>query len=64
MQALLNHPWPGNIRELDHAVERGVLALPGSYFGPGQHTHLRMAFGNLAAERIEILGERLRGFAI
>jgi DNA-binding NtrC family response regulator len=25
MQALLNHPWPGNIRELDHAVERGVL---------------------------------------
>ena len=25
MHALLNHPWPGNIRELDHAVERGVL---------------------------------------
>src|SRR5262249_26574694 len=25
MQALLDHPWPGNIRELDHAVERGVL---------------------------------------
>ena len=25
LQALLNHPWPGNIRELDHAVERGVL---------------------------------------
>jgi DNA-binding NtrC family response regulator len=25
MQALLLHPWPGNIRELDHAVERGVL---------------------------------------
>src|SRR6058998_2210292 len=23
LQALLDHPWPGNIRELDHAVERG-----------------------------------------
>jgi DNA-binding NtrC family response regulator len=25
MNALIDHPWPGNIRELDHAVERGVL---------------------------------------
>jgi DNA-binding NtrC family response regulator len=25
MQLLLEHSWPGNIRELDHAVERGVL---------------------------------------
>jgi len=25
MQMLLSHPWPGNIRELDHAVERAVL---------------------------------------
>ncbi len=25
MQLLLGHPWPGNIRELDHAVERAVL---------------------------------------
>ena len=25
MQLLLEHAWPGNIRELDHAVERGVL---------------------------------------
>src|SRR6266852_1123874 len=25
MQALLDHPWPGNIRELEHAVERSVL---------------------------------------
>ena len=25
MQVLLEHPWPGNIRELDHAVERSVL---------------------------------------
>ena len=25
LQALLEHAWPGNIRELDHAVERAVL---------------------------------------
>jgi DNA-binding NtrC family response regulator len=28
-QVLLEHPWPGNIRELDHSVERGVLLAPG-----------------------------------
>jgi DNA-binding NtrC family response regulator len=25
MQVLLNHGWPGNIRELEHAIERAVL---------------------------------------
>ena len=29
MQALLEHPWPGNIRELGHAVERAVLMARG-----------------------------------
>src|SRR5262249_4661458 len=29
-QALLRHPWPGNIRELLHVVERAVLAAPQS----------------------------------
>jgi DNA-binding NtrC family response regulator len=29
MQALLAHSWPGNIRELDHAVERAVLMAAG-----------------------------------
>jgi DNA-binding NtrC family response regulator len=29
IQVLLNHPWPGNIRELNHAVERGVLMAQG-----------------------------------
>lgn len=29
MQALLEHPWPGNIRELGHAVERAVLLARG-----------------------------------
>ena len=42
--------------------DRGVLALPGPYFGPGQERHLRVAIANVAADRIAGLGERLRGF--
>jgi aspartate/methionine/tyrosine aminotransferase len=30
----------------------GVLALPGSYFGPGQDSHLRMAFANVTTPAI------------
>jgi aspartate/methionine/tyrosine aminotransferase len=44
--------------------ERGVLALPGPYFGPGQERHLRVAIANVGAERIGELGERLKGFAL
>jgi DNA-binding NtrC family response regulator len=29
LQAMLEHQWPGNIRELDHAVERAVLMSDG-----------------------------------
>ena len=30
MRALTEYPWPGNIRELDHAIERAVLLARGS----------------------------------
>ena len=30
IQALLNHSWPGNIRELSHVVERSVLMAQGA----------------------------------
>src|ERR1700683_5667964 len=29
LQVLLDHPWPGNIRELDHSIERAVLLAEG-----------------------------------
>jgi DNA-binding NtrC family response regulator len=29
LQMMMEHPWPGNIRELDHAVERAVLMAQG-----------------------------------
>jgi len=65
--AYVRHPFAGETAAAvaeKLAVERGVLALPGSYFGAGQATHLRMAFGNIDVAGIEALGERLRGFAI
>ncbi len=30
MQAMLDYEWPGNIRELEHTIERGVLLAAGS----------------------------------
>lgn len=33
MQALLGYPWPGNIRELEHTIERAVLLAPGPTIG-------------------------------
>jgi DNA-binding NtrC family response regulator len=31
MRALLDHPWLGNVREMDHVVERAVLMAQGEY---------------------------------
>ncbi|WP_018952912.1 sigma-54-dependent transcriptional regulator [Thioalkalivibrio sulfidiphilus] len=43
-QALLRHPWPGNIRELKHAIERACILSPGPllqaealFDEPGEH---------------------------
>src|SRR6476619_4936200 len=35
MQALLEHSWTGNIRELDHAIERSVLLAQGDLVRAG-----------------------------
>ncbi|WP_029029953.1 aminotransferase [Salinarimonas rosea] len=60
--AYVRHPWPGTpaaetAKRL--AVERGVLMLPGSFFGPGQEDYLRVAFANVDAQRLAMVGERL-----
>ena len=65
--ANLKHPFPGVpswkvAREL--AMTRGVLALPGSYFGPGQDEHMRFAFANVGVETITELPARLAGFSV
>jgi DNA-binding NtrC family response regulator len=33
MQALMNYPWPGNIRELENAIERGCATSRGPVIG-------------------------------
>lgn len=63
--AYVQHPFhavPGREVAERLAIERGVLALPGSYFGPGQDTHLRVAFANATVEMIGELPGRLAGF--
>jgi aspartate/methionine/tyrosine aminotransferase len=46
------------------AEERGVLGLPGSFFGPGQDTHVRIAFANVDRAAIATLGERFAGLSL
>jgi DNA-binding NtrC family response regulator len=62
MQALLDHPWPGNIRELDHAVERGVLMAQGSMIRLGE---LGLRIDRDASSRMEDMSlEEVEGFLI
>lgn len=42
------------------ARERGVVCIPGAYFGEGQERYLRLAFANADVASIELLAERLR----
>nr|WP_210261224.1 aminotransferase [Enterovirga sp. DB1703] len=61
--AYVRHPYRGRsamaVAEA-LATERGVIALPGSAFGPGQDAYLRLAFANVEAERIAEVAGRLR----
>ncbi|MBR0673131.1 aminotransferase [Neoroseomonas soli] len=41
------------------AVERGLLGLPGPFFGPGQERHLRLAFANASEDVIAQVPSRL-----
>ena len=62
LQAMLDHPWPGNIRELDHAVERGVLMATGSMIRLGE---LGLRIDRDQTSRIEDMSlEEVEGFLI
>ncbi|MBI3450513.1 MAG: sigma-54-dependent Fis family transcriptional regulator [Acidobacteria bacterium] len=50
LQALLEHAWPGNIRELDHAVERAVLMARGDTV---KIADLALRAGKESATRLE-----------
>lgn len=64
--AYVRHPFAGVPAERVAealARQRGVLGLPGSYFGPGQDNHLRFAFANADEAAISSLPERLANLA-
>jgi DNA-binding NtrC family response regulator len=52
MQLLLGHAWPGNIRELDHAIERAVLLAQGDTV---RAADFALRAGSGAAQRLEDL---------
>jgi len=59
----VEHPFgavPGEDVAERLAGRHGVLALPGSFFGPGQDRYLRVAFANVGAAVIGTLPDRLR----
>ncbi|WP_114943718.1 aminotransferase [Microvirga calopogonii] len=65
--AYLRHPFPdAKAQQVAEklATERGVLCLPGSYFGPGQERHLRVAIANVGADVLRGLTERFRGLRV
>lgn len=60
--AYVAHPFSGRpalqvARRL--ADEQNLLALPGSYFGPGQEDYLRVAFANVEADAMPAIAQRL-----
>lgn len=65
--AYLRHPFAGvPAAEVARRLvgERGVLMLPGPYFGPGQEAFLRVAVANVGRGALGELGQRLAGFSI
>jgi hypothetical protein len=65
--AFVAHPFTGrDARAVGRALagSAGVLALPGTYFGPGLESHLRFAFANVDRSILSDLAPRLRLFRL
>jgi aspartate/methionine/tyrosine aminotransferase len=63
--AFIKHPFVGlTAAEAARrvALEAGVLAIPGSYFGERNEDYLRFAFANADSATIALLPARLKGF--
>lgn len=62
MQALIDHPWQGNVRELNHVIERAVLLSPESVIRQGD---LALRPGGHSATRLEDMSiEEVEAFLI
>ncbi|MFN3201862.1 MAG: sigma 54-interacting transcriptional regulator [Bradymonadia bacterium] len=57
-QALLAHPWPGNIRELEHTLEQAVIVAEGTELAPED---LGLALTSGEGVRLELPAE-VEGF--
>ena len=60
--AYVRHPFPNEASKAVAkrlAQQHDVLCLPGSMFGPDQDEYLRLAFANVAAEKMPLLVDRL-----
>ena len=53
LEAMVRHGWRGNVRELEHSVERAVLLAPGEEIGP-QDLFLAAAQGPALLERMTL----------
>jgi DNA-binding NtrC family response regulator len=62
MQAMYEHPWQGNVRELNHVVERAVLMAQGTAIKAGD---LALRAGTVGSPRLEDMSlEDVEGFLI
>jgi NtrC-family two-component system response regulator AlgB len=53
LEAIARHNWPGNLRELRNAIERGVILSPGPEVDLG---HLPVRLAGPTAPRMELGG--------
>lgn len=62
----VRHPYTADARVVAErlARERGVLLLPGVYFGDSSGQFMRVAFANADRAKLAALPERLSGFAL
>lgn len=62
MQLLLEHRWPGNVREIDHAVERAVLMSHGTVV---RASDLGLRVEGTSSARLEDMGlEEVEAFLV
>lgn len=62
----VRHPYAGEARIVAEklARERGVLLLPGVYFGDLSGQFMRVAFANADRAKLSALSDRLKGFTL
>ncbi|HLH44113.1 MAG TPA: sigma-54 dependent transcriptional regulator [Bryobacteraceae bacterium] len=62
MQALLDHPWQGNVRELNHVVERAVLMAQGRLIHSGDLALRSSSSGPVRLEEMSL--EEVEAFLV